>query len=152
MTLKFAFSIILCALISRGAFEQQNEDKNFRLPANTKPVFYDLQFYPIFDGVNSTFTGIAKITFNANTADDVIVLNLKDLIVNNVTVTDVNTRKKYLIKSKDDKPNDEQYKITLDKSYIKGRNYEVTITYGGKIRNDMTGLYLSSYKEGNQTK
>ncbi|VVC40908.1 Hypothetical protein CINCED_3A014501 [Cinara cedri] len=146
--LKFVVSIILCALAARDSFG----DQDFRLPSNTAPISYDLQFYPIFNGANSTFTGVAKITFKAFTSDKIIVLNQKDLTVNTVLVTDITTQKNQTISQTINKPDYEQYEIYLNSAYIKGRNYLLTITYGGQIRNDLTGLYMSSYKEGNQTK
>lgn len=151
MMFKFSVSIILCALAARGSFGLQDNDQppmdSFRLPANTEPVFYELQFYPIFDGVNSTFTGVANITFKTSVSDNVIVLNIKDLKVNKVTALDVKTRKNQLVNRWEYKANNEQLEIYLQNNYLSGRNYLLTITYGGSIRNDLTGLYLSSYKD-----
>lgn len=148
MMVKFAVSIIICALVARGSFG----DQNFRLSTNTLPISYDLQFYPIFNGANSTFTGVAKITFKPALSDKLIVLNQKDLTVNTVLVTDAASQKNLTISQTISKPDYEQYEIYLNNAYIKDRTYLLTITYGGKIRNDMTGLYMSSYEEGNQTK
>lgn len=152
---KFSVSIILCALASRCSFGQQNDDKPmdiFRLPNNTEPVTYDLQFYPIFDGEKSTFTGVANITFTCIKPDRLIVLNIKDLTVDNITVTDVGSRKNMPVKNWEYKANNEQLEINLESMSMKNRMYWLIIRYNGNIRNDLTGLYLSSYKENNQTK
>lgn len=148
--LKLAIVIFLCVL-AQNACDQKNEDQImdiFRLPDNTKPSSYELKFIPKFDGLNSTFSGETKINITIIRSTRVITLNLKDLNVTNVKVYDVTTKRREL--RIDDLKNitkNEQFEIYLNTNVPPNRNLEVDISYNGKIRNDMSGLYLSSYQD-----
>lgn len=157
-TWKLAFTIFLFVLLtphgSRVDGDQTGTMNVFRLPDVTRPESYDLRFEPKFDGINSTFAGLTKINISVLMATDKVTLNLKDLNVTNVTVTDI-TNPRTLnvdVKSLVYKPENEQFEIILNKAPPAGRKLQVTIAYWGKIRTDMSGLYLSSYDEGNVTK
>lgn len=156
MMVKIAVLVFLCALTVRSSYGQQNGSQPmdvFRLwPSSTTPLSYDLRFTPVFNGVNSTFTGVAKITLTATSPGKVIVLNIKDLVVDTMTISDMKNQRNQSINKWVYNENNEQLEIYLDNSYISKRNYLLTIEYNGKIRNDMTGFYMSSYQENNQTK
>lgn len=127
----------------------------FRLPTDTKPESYDLRFEPKFDGINSTFTGLTKIVVAVLENTRTVTLNLKDLNVTNVTVVDITNaprNRDLVVKDLAYVAKNEQFEIRLSQNLPKGRKLLVTIAYWGKIRTDMSGLYLSSYDEGNVTK
>lgn len=153
--LKLAVVIFLYAL-ARSSCDQGDGDQKmdvFRLPDTTKPDSYELKFTPNFDGFNSTFNGEAKINITVIKSTNVITLNLKDLNVTDVRITDISSSRlrdipvielKNIIKN-------EQIEIYV-KTIPADRKFEVRILYNGKIRNDMSGLYMSSYQESNTTK
>lgn len=155
--LKLAVAIFLCALVRPGSCDQGNDDQKmdvFRLPTETKPQSYELKFIPKFNGNNSTFSGETKINITVHAHTNVITLNLKDLNVTKVTVADITNAKARNISVNNfiNIIKNEQLKINLYNFLIAGRKYQVTISYEGKIRNDMSGLYMSSYQEGNTIK
>lgn len=127
----------------------------FRLPTNSSPTFYELRFAPRFDGFDSTFAGAANITVAIVQSTNVITLNAKGLDVGNVTVTDVTgvaTPRPLPVKEVRDVPRNEQLEIHLRRTATAGRTLVVGLRFGGKMRTDMAGLYVSSYAEGNATK
>jgi len=129
----------------------------FRLPGTTVPNNYDLRFeLQDFNGTgNLSFSGAVNINITVVLFTDVVTLNLKDLNVTAVTVTELTTNStpsdlgisKWVYLA-----NDEQFEIHLNKSIPKGKCLRVSIAYVGNIRTDMTGLYLDSYEEQGTTK
>ncbi|KAL5244511.1 hypothetical protein ACI65C_011922 [Semiaphis heraclei] len=145
---------LLCALVYG---EEQSEEKKmnvFRLPDNSNPLSYDLWFAP--NMTDWTFKGGAKIIVNVITPNtDTLTLNFNSLTVTSLSVKDVTNTE-----SSRDVPYssinyvsiNEQFEIHFNKALVKNRNYQLNINYTGSIRDDMTGLYKSSYVEDGVTK
>jgi len=129
-----------------------NKMNVFRLPDNTKPVSYDLQIVPNIVGINSTFGGKVKIEITAVEQTNSITLNLKDLTVTAVSVNDIKLNRSIDVVNYEYLTDNEQFKINLKTTLLAKRNYLVAIEYAGKIRNDLSGFYLSSYDTSNGTK
>lgn len=145
-------ALLACALATAAADEVPTAAKP-RLPAAiTEPVSYDVTFTPAFNGTRSTFTGDVRIVVNVLDNTDVVTLNLKDLTIGNVSVTDVRSGKPVAVKGVEYRAADEQVDIRCSRSLIGKRLYVVSIGFGGDIRNDMSGLYMSSYQEGDETR
>lgn len=152
---KFWAAILLYALAS-AAPEDGGKKKmdTFRLPTHVKPMSYDLKIEPNFRGANSTFAGEVKIAFKTDEATKEVTLNIKDLHVTGVIVTDI-TRKVLRpvnVTGVTLSEENEQFTVTVQRPIIVNRDYLMTISYEGKIRDDLTGFYLSSYDESNATK
>nr|AEV66511.1 aminopeptidase N 3 [Aphis glycines] len=139
---------LLCALV-RG---QGDPVAEYRLPENTSPISYALWFAPNFS--DWTVTGVANITITTRSLNvEKVTLNLKDLTVNDVTIVNIdNPQKKVDIKNLVYLTNNEQFEIQLKKPLPADRKWLLIINYEGKIREDMTGLYKSSYTEDGETK
>jgi aminopeptidase N len=151
MSLRRAASIFLCALACVPLAPA--EEQRTRLPVGiTEPVSYDLTFMPTLKGAGSTFTGRADIVVDVRTNTETVTLNLKDLTVTNVSITDVRTGKDVAVKDVRYRVADEQVEILTIRPLLQTRRYRLSIQYGGAIRTDMTGLYLSSYQESNETR
>lgn len=148
-----AAALLACALLIAGSRPQGCAVAACRLPTATRPVSYELRFVPHMDGgADSTFSGVARITVYARAATDAITLHLKDLDVTSATVTDVRLGDDVPVDRLVYRAADEQLEIRLNASVAVHRTYLVTVWYGGKIRADSTGLYASSYVEGDVTK
>lgn len=148
---RFFLVHVFCPFILvRQSNGQANE---YRLPRTTVPENYDLRFeFQDFNGIdNLTFSGVANINIIVMETTDVVTLNLRDLNVTNVTVTD-NRYGLVPVKGSVYLANDERFEIRLSVTVPMGRRLRVSITYIGNIRTDMTGLYLSSYEERDTTK
>lgn len=146
-------AVLLCALV-RGQGDPVAEKMDvFRLPENTNPISYSLLFAPNFS--NWTVTGVANITITVLQLTDKVTLNLKNLTVTDVLVMDItdNTIRtipiagtpKYLTKN-------EQFEIEFIRPIPSNKRLLLNINYEGKIRDDMTGLYKSSYTDDGETK
>ncbi|XP_026820838.1 aminopeptidase N-like [Rhopalosiphum maidis] len=144
---------LLCALV-RGQGDPVAEKMDvFRLPENTSPVSYDLWFAPNLS--DWTVTGVSKITVKVENNIQSITLNLKDLNVTDVSAMDI-TRSDFIrsiiVKDKVELTKNEQFEIQFDNTVFKNRILLLTIKYKAQIRDDMTGLYKSSYIEDGVTK
>lgn len=152
MELKMLLIAALSCALARG--HGQNDGSRtmdvFRLPDNTRPVAYALQFEP--DLKNAAFNGTAEIVFWTNSPSKTIVLNQKELNVTDATVRDVRTRRIIAVDRIEHVAKNEQLVLHLRSYTTAQRTFVLTVSYAGKLRTDMTGFYLSSYKENNATK
>ncbi|XP_022165263.1 aminopeptidase N-like [Myzus persicae] len=145
---------LLCVLVRGQADPDDQKMDVFRLPEDTRPLSYDLWFAPNIS--NSSFEGRAKIVVEIIKPDtDKVTLNFNGLSVTSVLVTDVTNPKlprdmvvtgiNYLTKN-------EQFEIRLQRIVPINKQLLLTMNYTGRIRDDMIGLYKSSYVEDGVTK
>lgn len=120
----------------------------FRLPNNTEPISYTLDVQTFIDPQNNqfTFTGNVIITIRVKISTEELILNVDDLKINLIEVTDSSTEveviENYVVVK------NEQLIIRLKApGLIADRVYVVKIAYSGELRNDMTGFYKSWYKD-----
>uniref|UniRef100_A0A2S2QK36 Endoplasmic reticulum aminopeptidase 2 n=1 Tax=Sipha flava TaxID=143950 RepID=A0A2S2QK36_9HEMI len=118
-----------------------------RLPAATRPESYELRLEPRTVWPAAAFNGVARIAIRARHATDVITLNAKDLDVISATVTDSRLGADVAVDRLVHRPADEQFEIRLAARVAADRAYVVTVSYGGTVRNDSTGLFAISYGE-----
>lgn len=129
--------------------------RSHRLPTDLNPLFYNLEIQPdIYGNDPSTFTfnGSVVIHFECVAQTSAIVLNAKNLsIQEDPTVQSsagrtIEAAEKYVL---DDAA--ETLTIKLKEQLRANEQYKVTIRFSGPLTDDLTGLYLSSYKRGNAT-
>jgi len=147
-------AVLLCTLVCGQKDPDDKKMDVFRLPENSKPLSYDLWFAPNMS--DWTFKGRAKIVVTVTISNtDTLTLNFNNLTVTSLSVTDVTnsvsirdvpyTNINYI-------PINEQFEIHFNKPLTINRKYQLDINYTGSIRDDMTGLYKSSYIEDGVTK
>lgn len=127
----------------------------FRLPNNTEPKFYKLQIWPVIEPEdnNFVFTGDVSINILVKSTTNELTLNAVELSIIKIDIQNVNTSENFKNISHSFVKKNEQLIITVDPELIADQEYVVKIEYSGKLRNDMTGFYKSSYKnENNETK
>ena len=104
-------------------------------------------------GIDFKFTGEVKIDIVAEIQDaQSITLNMKNLIVKNTTLYDLNgTAIKVNNRTYDDVH--EFLIIKLDDKLIKGNKYKLTVSYSGVVNDQLRGFYRSrsTDKNGNLT-
>jgi Peptidase M1 N-terminal domain len=122
--------------------------ENYRLPNNVVPSIYDLHIVVDLDGLK--FSGTETIYVRANQPTSVIELHLLDLSVSDVQV--IEGTNAIAISEKIYKNDTQMFKITLDASLMAGRKYQIKMNFEGEIRDDMKGLYRSSYYENQVVK
>lgn len=149
--------ICLIIVIIRNAISASNENEmlDYRLNTDIEPIQYDIELTPYFSGKNAfTFDGYVQIILRSrkpyistivlhkeelNIIDQSIAAKSSDLHSNSILQTTYDERtSKYFIK--------------LTQPLIQNELYVLNFNYTGKLRSDMHGFYLSSYREGNVTK
>lgn len=155
------FLIVSCScVLAQGATDEIEKTDVFRLPNDTEPISYQLHIKPTIDPNDNLFifNGDVSISIKVKSSTDVLTLNADGLNITQINVTDTtNTSTPIVIGVIEFNcvVKNEQLKIHLDTpGLIADRVYEVRIEYTGKLRDDMTGFYKSSYidKESHSTK
>lgn len=125
----------------------------YRLPGGVTPVSYALRVDTDLDRLS--YSGSVEIVIVASVSPKLcrIVLNAKDITVMGVRVTDVKTGDPLTVVDRQLVDRDEQLIVTVDGwCLIPTRHYVVAVDFQAPLRNDMSGYYKSSYREGNVTK
>lgn len=152
--LRILFLTLCCSCVmAQGATNEKEKMDVFRLPNNTEPISYTLIIFPTFD--NFSFTGEVTINIRVIIPTGELTLNAYGLQIKEITVTDESSKAIIPVVSNKTVEKNQQLIIELDKpGLIADREYKVKISYTGKLRDDMTGFYKSSYfdKESNSTK
>jgi hypothetical protein len=121
---------------------------NYRLSGDVVPSIYDLHI--TVDLENLKFSGSEKISVHANQPTSTIELHALDLSIDDVQVIEGEnaipiTATRY--------NNETQiFSIVLGQSLIQSRDYELEMSFEGEIKDDMKGLYRSSYYENQVVK
>lgn len=139
MRLSCAHSIVIFLFVIASNVSCQNS-KN-RLSKNVTPSIYDLHIGVSMESLR--FSGSETIYIHANQPTSAIELHALDLSIYDV----------HVIEGENELPitatryNDETqiYTITLGQSLISGGNYTLKLEFEGEIKDDMKGLYRSSY-------
>lgn len=129
--------------------------RDVRLPRSNIPTLYDITLKPdIYSGhpEQFKFTGHITISFNCTEATTNITMHKNKLTVSEIKVTNQMTSGSApgVVRQSEDK--DRQFLIIhLDGQLQAGQQYSVEMDFVGDLTDDLAGLYLSSYKRGNQT-
>lgn len=123
-----------------------SQSSGYRLSGNVTPTIYDLHIRADVDFYS--FTGNVTIDIHVNRATSTIEMHNVNLTISNNA----------LVKSSDGDEFKSVYIlydnateimiIGLDRPLPANSNYSITISFGGRIENDMKGLYMSSYYDG----
>ncbi|KAI9834855.1 MAG: hypothetical protein M1819_002763 [Sarea resinae] len=118
------------------------------LPANVKPLHYDLTLEPDFE----KFTYSGTVVIDLDVAEDThsISLNTLEIDIHSTTVSsgsDVITSSPKLAYNEDSQTTT----VSFDKTIPAGTKAKLTHTFTGQLNDKMSGFYRSSYKdeEGN---
>lgn len=121
---------------------------NYRLSGNVVPSIYDLHI--TVDLVNFKFNGFETISVHANQPTSTIELHGLDLSIDDVQV--IEGENTVPIAAMNYNNETQTFSITLGQSLVSGREYELKMAFEGEIKDDMKGLYLSSYYENRVAK
>jgi len=125
----------------------------YRLPGGATPVSYALRVDTDLDRLS--YSGSVEITIVASESPKLcrIVLNAKDVGVTAVRVSDVKTGTPLPVVDRQLVDGDEQLIVTVGGwCLLPTRYYVVAVDFQAPLRDDMSGYYKSSYREGNVTK
>lgn len=116
-----------------------------RLPEDTVPVSYVLSVVPDFETAIPSFTGQVDIAIRVKTTTPMITLHSKDLILDAVKVTDVNTDRVIEGTTWDYVNVREQVQILMKGYVLANRKYIVSIQFKGTLRDDAKGFFKTFY-------
>lgn len=128
-----------------SAFSDPFDGVAYRLPNNTKPVYYDIKLETAIHEGNFTFTGYVDIQINVIEETDVITLHYRQLTISDVQLWDEDTMTSPAYDYFTTREDQEFLVINLSETLKPGETYHVVIDYVGTLRNDDAGFYRSSY-------
>ncbi|CAG2058063.1 unnamed protein product [Timema podura] len=143
--------VLLLTILSANAQTSSDETlavvNDYLLPTSVVPIHYDIKLIPYLDDDNFTFDGEVNIKVRAEEVTDVITLHQNDTIIeeSTVTVTDLMTNINLIIVNQTYEALYHFYRLHLEENLQVGREYEINIKYKGYLRDDMQGLFKSSY-------
>lgn len=122
---------------------------DIRLPDSLVPLRYSVVLHP---NLTTLFMrGQMEVIFAVEKETNFIVFHGKNLTLTIVMVKDVNQREILTTRTLY-YPYHQQIYIEL-KNYLQvGNNYSLALRYEGRVRTDLEGIYLSSYKTPNGMK
>lgn len=143
MRCQFFSCVIFLFIASRVSCQSSNV---YRLSDAVTPSYYDLSIQHEL----STFNGTVTIDFYVNRATSVIEMHSYGLTINekaSVKSSDGATMSEstYILYWNET----EKITIGLDRTLAARSNHSITLSYRGRLSDDMKGLYSSSYYNGN---
>lgn len=125
--------------------------KYLRLPRSVLPIDYDMRILTVMS--NLTFYGSSVIFVNVTMATDNVTMHAEGL---NITCEDVRVveaveGQTVQVVSCSTEKEQEFYVLHFDQPIEEGL-YNITMNFGGKLRDDLSGYYASNYKNGNETR
>lgn len=117
-----------------------------RLPRSLVPSHYDLELRVNLD--TFLFSGACNITLNVNTSTRYVVFHRSDLALNESLVTvRSHTNHRWLVVKQYHVTDSQFHILELDRELPAGLTLKVEVgMFAGFIRDDLRGLYQSSYK------
>lgn len=125
-----------------------------RLPLNVYPIHYDLELKPDMYGLDPTaftFEGSVKILVNCTRPTMNVTLHVNKLELSPVMFTGMDgCATPQVLEQKEDK--ERQFLVVTFTSELQpGCKYTLETNFTGPLKDDLAGLYLSSYLKGNKT-
>ncbi|KAL8559955.1 hypothetical protein ACOMHN_041426 [Nucella lapillus] len=131
--------------------------KDVRLPSSLYPLHYDIQLQPfMYRGSPDEFSfrGYVRIVLDCRQATNVITLHVNKLSIVDQSVTltpESPTSARPVVTSWQEDKERQFLEINLDRELKVGQKYSVAMNFTGPLKDDLHGLYLSSYERGNRT-
>lgn len=119
-----------------------------RLSTNIIPTIYDLHI--TIDLENLKFTGAETIHVHASQPSSAVELHALDLLVRDVQVLE--GERQISITSTSYVNATQIIRVALGQSLDAGRDYQIKMSFEGEIKDDMKGLYRSSYFDSGTVK
>lgn len=142
--LSHATVIVWFALVTR-VISQTSQN---RLSKSIVPSIYELHITVDLD--NLRFSGNETIYVRVHQPTSTIELHLLDLSVDNVQVIEGENGVDIASQIYDSVM--QVYRITMSQTLVAGHDYEISMNFEGEIKDDMKGLYRSSYYENRVVK
>lgn len=134
--------------------------KDVRLPTSVEPLYYDLELQPFMYSGNPdefSFRGYVSVAILCHQPTDNVTLHANKLNILEGSVTFSATSSPAVTSSSPAMTSWEEDKerqflvVHLDREMKVGERYTLTLNFTGPLKDDLHGLYLSSYERGNKT-
>nr|CAD7397313.1 unnamed protein product [Timema poppensis] len=147
---------VRCQLSVDGYFEDEHIEyfetslrrpTEYRLPGNILPLHYNISLIPDLDTENFTFTGEITIRFRGVKDTTTIVLHMNDTVVDEDSMIIRDLKSNLTISMIFTEYNEDNHFYTIHPGgfIYSGMEYELAFKYEGNLRDDMQGLFRSSY-------
>lgn len=123
-----------------------------RLSGDTVPESYVLRVVPDFEAAIPSFAGQVDIAIRVKTTTPTITLHSKDLVLDAVKVTDVDTDRVIDGTTWDYVNVREQVQILMQGYVLANRKYTVSIRFNGRLRDDAKGFFKTFYTTNSNDK
>lgn len=124
-----------------------------RLPKALVPLAYEVKLRPNLYGPDPekfTFTGSVKIEVECKSSTNNVTLHMKELDIAKESITITGGGETFVARYETDTKR--QFMILkLDHNMTAGVRYHISMDFVGPLKGGLNGLYLSSYKRGNET-
>lgn len=150
---------VLLSVISAAPFIDSVEeeevapaaDDSIRLPKSVIPVHYDLDLVTNVHTGARAFTGNVKILVKIVTATSSITLHNRNLVIENITLTNALGGNPIVNTHTFDTSRDFLIIDTDTTTLTQGAEYILDIHFRGNLRTDMGGFYRSQYQVSGET-
>ena len=128
-----------------------------RLPSSLEPLYYDLELQPFMYSDNPdefSFRGYVSVVVLCRQATDNVTLHINKLSVLEGSLTfsaQSPASSDPAVTSWEEDKERQFLVIHLDREMRVGERYTVALNFTGPLKDDLHGLYLSSYPRGNDT-
>lgn len=133
--------------------------KSIRLPRHLLPIHYSLKLFPDFYGNDTSlfhFDGQVKIQMECKESTSTVTLHSKQLTLDGgggrVTALQSTDPGSWTITGWSKNEEEELLTLTLDPPLVAGKTFQLELNFTGKLKDDLKGIYWSSYVEGNVTR
>lgn len=126
-----------------------DQENNYRLPNNTRPVHYDVALVTNIHEDDFEFSGRVIITLKALEDTNNITIHYRQLTINDYKLIDSETENEINIKDAIYDEITEHFVFDLESPLKNDSQYQLTINYNGTLRDDLAGFHKSSYLDEN---
>lgn len=148
MEIKILVFFIISLAVTK--FVSGQDEANFRLPSDTRPMHYRVQLTTDIDRGDFNFSGIVNIRLQALANTSEITLHYRQITIENINLFYAGNATPVLIESNIVHSLDEQREwviIPIAEELEIYEQYILEITYNGILRTDNAGFYRSSYRD-----
>lgn len=145
---KFVFVFFIILLNFGNVVRQTNcqSPSDIRLSTDVMPTNYDIRLK--VDVVKREFNGSETIYVQVHESTDLIELHILSLRIQNISILNHEGQNALDFTSLEDEEN-QKLILTLSERLEKDSRYQIKIAFEGEIKDDMKGLYRSSYYDQN---
>lgn len=147
----FSVAVVTFLIFGNNVLVRQTNCQNttdIRLSTNVRPFNYEIHIK--VDIVKREFTGVETIHVQVyDESTDLIELHVLDLEIESLRILHNDSDVEVAIMPTEYFEETEKLLIKFSENLALGSSYRIHVEFKGKLKNDMKGLYISSYYDNN---